>query len=147
MAEANPVIAAARNVGGNDPNWVWGFDYGTAVSKGFSLPGPGQDAIRNKLADDNSGPVEGAAAPGPKAFDGFEVARAVQYGITKMGPPAVVAGQLAVQGVTSNLVSSNTKAGVVSSMMQNPGTAAGATAAVQANTGFFHRILAFFGLA
>ncbi len=142
IAMSDPRVMVARNASA-DSEYQRGFDVGTAVGRGHTLPGPGQDAIRSKLA-----PMYGGSA---NALRGFDVGQTIQFGVTKnpntSANPSVAAGQLVVNGVAGSGLNSNVKAGAVQAVTaNNPAAAQGAAAAVAAKTGLWARFVAFFGL-
>lgn len=157
IARTNPQVASVRTLM-SDGNFRWGFDVATGLCVGMSVNGPGQDRWCSLLGPPylNGGPDPGwldypggTHAGTQAAMGGFRAGQALQYGLTKnMGaPPAVAAGNALVQGLTNGGFTADTKAGVVNMAQNNPAIAAGANAAVKENTGFFHSILVFFGLA
>lgn len=146
IAIGNPTVAAGRSTV-NDGDYRYGFDVGTAASQGRSQNGPGADGIAAQIGpfSPNGGPLPNHGVGSNMAITGFRAAQALQFGITKAGPPAVAAGTLMVAGLIGSGLTANQKAGVVTTAQNNPSVAAGANAAVVANTGFFHKIWVFFG--
>jgi hypothetical protein len=157
MADANPMISAARGLNLDD-DFRWGFNIGTAVCAGSSIGGPGQTAARNQLAMKNSGPMVGSAG-GALGMQGFDVAQALQHGIAKANVGAVVPAQStsptanAGQTITNGLAGANStadhKAATMAVVASNPTARVGAQTAITQIAaqpqGLWARFLAFFG--
>lgn len=147
MASNNATIAASRALD-PDANYKRGHDIGTATCEGSSIPGGGQDAIRDSI-----GPYAGGTAA---AVKGFLVAQALQHGITKIrngaismsvsSNPGVAAGQLVTAGVAGSGNTSDQKASTMAALTGSPATKAGAVSAIAVNEGFWVKLKRFFGL-
>ncbi len=141
MAAADPRIATARGLN-PDGMYTLGFDVGTALCAGSSIPGPGQTAVRNSL---NAGLV---------GQNGFDVAQALQHGITKARAsgtatavnPAVATGQLVAMGVAGNGQSVDQKAATLTTAASNGQVKTGIASTVGFFSRAWHGFLAFFGL-
>ena len=159
LASAIPQIAAARNLN-SDGRYKWGYDIGTSITQGKSIPGPGQLAVRNLLgpARGGSGPSGGTVPGSLEAMQGFDVAQALQHGISKARLDAslanaqfvsadVGAGMLIAGGVAGSGSPDFVKASIIQSTLADENVKAGATAVIEEKMGFFKKIMRFFGLA
>ncbi len=150
IAKQVPVVAALRDLS-SDPRYLFGFDIATAGCQGKTGTGEGQEHVKALIGPIylGGGPTDGT--PGSnEAMAGFTAAQALQYGLSKKFgglTPGVMAGQLVVDGLTNTGMTSDQKAGVVALTQSNAAVGAGAAAQVQENTGFFHKLAVFFGLA
>ncbi len=156
-AAASPQIAAARSLN-NNGNYRWGFDIATALCEGFSLPGPGQTAIRVKLGPFSEGSGPNGEKGTNEAMQGYDVGQALQHGITKARaanetaalanqPPNMAAGMLLANGIAGSNSSGDIKAGIIAQTQSDPQAFAGASTVIEEKSGFFQTILRFFGLA
>jgi hypothetical protein len=84
-------VARARTLR-DDPRYRWGFDIGSAVARGSSIPGPGQTRIRTLLGPNifGSGPTQGTSGSA-EAELGFGTAQTLQHSITKAKSVVVTA--------------------------------------------------------
>ncbi len=152
MAKVNPQIRAARSLN-NDGRYRWGFDVGSGLCQGMSAPGPGQTAYRMKVGpySNGGGPYRGQRGSN-EAMQGFDVAQALQHGMTKekanprigaTTPPAVSAGQLIAKGLSGSGSPSDLKVAVIGQTFTNPQTKLGA--AVVIKKGFFSKVFSLIG--
>ncbi len=154
IAEADPRVMIAR-MGKDSAEFKWGFDIGSAVCRGSDFDGPGQAAMRMRI-----GPIGGVGVLGTgigtnEAVAGFNVAQALQHGITKAAAagmipssnPSVAMGQLVATGLSGSSVPDAQKIGTIQDIVANSGAAAGASQVIEQKTGLWTRFLRFFGLA
>lgn len=166
MASQDPSIASARALN-PDGKFRWGFDFATALCQGMSENGPGQQAWRERLGPYSIGTGPGGGNGTVEAQQGFDVGQALQYGITKArvaaGLPAyvvvseasrfqinpqpdVAAGMLLASGIAGTGQSGDVKAAIIEQTFSNPAAKQGAATVIAEKTGFFAKVLAFFGL-
>ena len=160
MANADPQVAAARGLNA-DPRFKWGYDIGSAVTNGTSIDGPGQQRIAALV-----GPFTGGSGPNHEqgsneAYSGYNVAQALQHGLTKVrqgngtavsGNATVAAGDLVTQGLAGGSQSADQKAATMAVIAKDALARQGAQEAIakkaaEDQKGFFTKILEFFGLA
>lgn len=152
MATTDARIAAGRATN-NSPDFKRGYDVGIGCCTGTMIDGPGQQGVKNSLTT-LAGDIGGDTN---NLFMGFDVGQAVAHGITKQtvadqaiasvsGNPMVAVGQIATNGMVGNGTSGATKAGVAATLITNPAIKAGVQSTVDANKGFFTKVLEFFGL-
>lgn len=166
MASLDPSIASARALN-PDGKFRWGFDFATALCQGMSENGPGQQAWRERLGPYAYGTGPGGSNGTVEAQQGFDVGQALQYGITKAraaaGLPAyvpvaeavrfqinpqpdVAAGMLLANGIAGGGQTGDVKAGIIGQTFTNPTAKQAAATVIAEKTGFFAKVLAFFGL-
>jgi hypothetical protein len=154
----DPMVAAARALN-PDPRFRWGFDIGSATCQGSSIPGPGQDATRAKLSPLTLGgglaynvPSTDPNARGSnEAMQGFDVAQALQHGITKTGSaqvggsPSTGAGTLIANGLSGSTNPGDVKAAVAQTTFADPSMKQAVATTLSEKKGFIAKVLEFFG--
>ena len=167
MAARDPAIASARSLN-TDGRFRWGFDFATALCEGMEQNGPGQQAWRERVGPFAIGTGPNGSNGTVEAQQGFDVGQALQHGIAKarraqglppmpivdeairfqINPqPDVAAGMLLATGLAGSGQPGDIKAGVIEQTLNNPGAKQGAATVIAEKTGFFTKILEFFGLA
>lgn len=156
IAASVPQVAAARALN-PDGRYRWGFDVGSAIARGKTLPGPGQTRVRTTLGPFYAGGPKAGELGSNTAMQGFDVAQALQHGIAKAQqlneteatanqPPNLASGMLIANGLSGSGSSGDIKAGVIQQTQADPAMLAGASQVIKKKTGFFASVLRFFGL-
>jgi hypothetical protein len=155
--------------------YKWGFDVGTAASKGSTKPNELQQRVRNVLKlHDISDVRKDVIAPSPAggfaqkavrhdlsmftgeglgspdSLKGFDVASAIQFALAKGtssdADSRVAAGQLVTAGLAGSGLTADQKEGAMGEVIRDPLARAGAVGVIEEKKGFFTKILEFFGL-